>query len=249
MALRVLAILALLCATALAQTPQTPADALRDGNTAAAQGDWKRVNELVAPLLQGQLSTADLAEAHRLAGIAAFFQADRAKAEMHFVEYMKLDLDGRLDPALYPPEVVNFFNDMRQLHDAELRVRRPTKRYWILNLIPPGGQIQNGEKAKAWVIGGLLGAFAITNVTTFLVLRSWCKEVSGSDGSSVTCDQGGDHPASTLKVVNIASGIGLILTYGFGVYDGVKGYRRKESIQPFVAPASGGATVGVFGSF
>ena len=248
MALRALSILVLLCATASAQTP---ADALRDGNTAAAQGDWRRVSELVTPLLQGQLATADLAEAHRLAGIAAYFQGDRGKAEAHFVEYMKLDVDGRLDPALYPPEVVNFFNDMRQLHDAEIRGRRPTKRYWILNLIPPGGQIQNGDKAKAWVIGGLLGAFAITNVTTYLVLRSWCREVSGSEGSSVTCDQGGDHnsSASTLKVVNIASGIGLILTYGFGVYDGVKGYRRKESIQPFVAPASGGATVGVFGSF
>lgn len=249
MALRALAILVLLCATASAQTP---ADALRDGNTAAAQGDWKRVTELVAPLLQGQLSTADLAEAHRLAGIAAFFQADRTKAELHFVEYLKLDLDGRLDPALYPPEVVNFFNDVRALHDAELRRRRPpAKRYWILNLIPPGGQIQNGDKTKAYVIGGLLGALAITNVTTFLVLRSWCKEVSGSNGSSVTCDQGGDHSssASTLKVVNIASGIGLILTYGYGVYDGVKGYRRKESMQPFVAPVSGGATVGVFGSF
>jgi hypothetical protein len=33
------------------------------------------------------------------------------------------------------------------------------------------------------------------------------------------------------------------------VYDGVKGYRRKESMQPYAAPASGGGVVGVFGFF
>ena len=247
--MRALAVLLLLCATASAQTP---ADTLRDGNTAAAQGDWQKVTQLVGPLLQGQLAPADLAEAHRLAGIAAFFQNQRDAAEAHFVDYLRLDLDGRLDPALYPPDVVNFFNDVRSLHDAELRKRRPkARRYWALNLLPPVGQFQNGDKTKAYVIGGLIGAFAITNITSFFVLRSWCTEVSGSNGSSVTCDDGSDHSssASTLRVVNIASGIGLILTYGFGVYDGVKGYRRKESIQPFAAPASGGGVVGVFGSF
>lgn len=250
MAVRILVALLVWAGTAFAQTP---AERLRDGNAAAAQGEWQRVSALVQPLLAGQLSQADLAEAHRLAGLAAFFQNQRDVAEQHFVAYLRIDLDGRLDPALYPPEVVNFFNDVRALHDAELRKRRPkSRRYWLLNLIPPGGQIQNGERTKAYVIGGLLGAFAITNVTTFLVLRSWCTEVSGSNGSSVTCDEGSDHSSSatTLRVVNIASGIGMILTYGYGVYDGVKGYRRTETIQPYVAPAGGGGgVVGVFGAF
>ena len=242
----------LLVVLASAAYAQTPADALRDGNAAAAQGDWQRVSALVDPLLRGQLPPADLAEAHRLAGIAAFFQARRAEAEQHFVAYLRIELDGRLDPALYPPEVVNFFNDVRVRHEAELRKRRPKpKRYWWLNVLPPGGQIQNGDTTKAWIVGGAIGAFAIANVSSYLVLRSWCTEVSGSGGSSVTCDEGKDRSSSaaTLRVVNIASGIGLILAYGYGVYDGVKGYRRKESMQPFVAPASDGAVVGIFGSF
>jgi hypothetical protein len=248
MALR---LLALLLAGGIAYA-QTPADVLRDGNAAAAQGDWQRVSALVDPLLTGQLPPADLAEAYRLAGIAAFFQNRKEQADAYFLDYLRIELDGRLDPALYPPEVVNFFNDVRTRHDAELRKRRPKpRRYWLLNLIPPGGQIQNGDKTKAYIIGGALGVFAITNVTSFFVLRSWCKEVSGSNGSSVTCDDGKDHSssASTLRVVNIASGVGLILTYAYGVYDGVKGYRRKEGPQPFVAPASGGGVVGVFGQF
>jgi hypothetical protein len=249
MTARALLAVVVLCATASAQTP---ADALREGNNAAAAGDWPRVSTLVGPLLRDQLPPADLAEAHRLAGIAAFFLNRRLDAEQHFVTYLRIELDGGLDPALYPPEVVNFFNDVRSRHDSEIRKRRPKpRRYWLLNLVPPGGQIQNGERTKAYVIGGLLGALAITNVTTFFVLRSWCTSVTGTEGSSVTCDDGKDRSstAATLKIINIASGVGLILTYGFGVYDGVKGYRRKESMQPFVAPASGGGVVGVLGSF
>ncbi|HLL20935.1 MAG TPA: hypothetical protein VK427_02340 [Kofleriaceae bacterium] len=246
-------VLALCCATASARTPT---DALRDGNAAAAQGDWPRVTALVEPLLRSQLSSGlgpgDLAEAHRLAGIAAFFQGHQEAAELHFVAYLRIELDGRLDPALYPPDIVNFFNNVRALHDAELRARRPkARRYWLLNLVPPGGQIQNGERTKAYVLGGLLGAFAITNLTTFLVLRSWCTEVQGTGGSSATCDDGKDHSssASTLRVINIASGVGLILTYGYGVYDGVTGYRRRGQAQAFVAPARGGVVVGLAGSF
>jgi hypothetical protein len=49
--------------------------------------------------------------------------------------------------------------------------------------------------------------------------------------------------------VNILSGIGLIATYAFGVYDGVSNYRQQE-IRPFVAGvAGGGGVVGIGGSF
>jgi hypothetical protein len=249
----------------VASGPRAPSDALREANDAAAAGDWARVSALVDPLLdsglgapqRASLPPADLAEAHRLSGIAAFYQQRREAAEAHFLAYLKIDLDGRLDPALYPPEVVGFFDEVRTKHQAELRARRPKpRRYWLLNLIPPGGQIQNRETAKAWVIGSLLGAFAIGNVTTYLVLRSWCTRVSGDRGSSVTCDDGGDggggdhaRSASTLRALNIVSGVGLIAIYVFGVYDGATNYRRQERMQPFVAGVAGGGMIGLAGAF
>jgi hypothetical protein len=235
-----------------ASAPQAPQDSLHEANGAAAAGDWTRVAALVDPLLRGSLSPTDLAEAYRLSGMAAFHLQRRELAEAHFLAYLKIDLDGRLDPALYPPEVVAFFEDVRIKHQAELRARRPKPRtYWLLNLIPPGGQIQNRHRVKAWVIGGLLGAFAAGNVTTYLVLRSWCTRVSGDEGSSVTCDDRGDHAssASTLRGINIATGIGLIVTYAYGVYDGARNYRRQEPMRPFVAGVAGGGLVGIGGSF
>jgi len=238
------------------QAALTPQDALREANDAATAGDWARVGALVGPLVEPRrastLPPADLAEAYRLSGMAAFYGQRRDVAEAHFLAYLKIDLDGRLDPALYPPEVVGFFDEVRTKHQGELRARRPkARRYWLLNLVPPGGQIQNGERGKAWVIGGLIGAFAIGNVTTYLVLHSWCTRVSGDGGSSVTCDEGTDHArsASTLRGINIVTGIGLIATYAYGVYDGARSYRRRETVQPFVAGVSGGGMLGICGAF
>ena len=245
---RACVLVALACG--LAAADPTTSQALREGNTAATAGDWQKVEQLVAPLFALKLAKADLAEAHRLAGIAAFF-LHRADAEAHFLAYMKLDLDGRLDPALYPPDVVAYFGEIHSKHDADLRALRPTqRRSWLLNLIPPGGQIQNGDRVKAYVVGGLIGTMLVTNITSYLVLRSWCSHTQGTGGSAATCDEGGNHyhAASILRPLNIATGVGFILAYAYGVYDGVQGYRRhtEPSVQPFVAPTG---VVGIEGRF
>ncbi len=249
MALRAMVLLALWCGIAVAQPAS---DQLAAASAAAAAGDWPRVDALITPILQDSLGPTHLAEAHRLAGLAAYFQSRLPAAETHFVAYLKLELDARLDPALYPPDVITFFQDVQVRHAAELRARRPKqKRYWLLNLIPPGGQIQNGERTKAIVVGSLVGAFVVANVTTFLVLSKWCRSTNGLGGSSATCDDGKDRSstAAQLRGINIASGIGLIVTYVYGVYDGVSGYRRRSERTPFVIPTSGGGVVGIGGRF
>jgi hypothetical protein len=256
-ALAVIALIALLgplAPVASAQPASTTSAVLRDGNTAASTGDWARVSGLVEPLLHGQLPPADLAEAHRLAGLAAYFQQRTGEADQHFLAYLKLELDARLDPALYPPEVVTFFQDVQTRHAAELRALRPRpRRHFILNLLPPFGQRQNGERTKGYVIAGLLGAFTIGNVTSYLVLRSWCTRVTGSLGESATCDDTKDRSrsANQLRTLNILTGVGLIATYVYGVYDGVAGYRRRsrEHLVPFAAPTTSGGVFGLAGSF
>jgi hypothetical protein len=241
---------------ARAQPGAMTSDILRNGNTAATAGDWQRVAQLVDPLLQRPLVPADLAEAHRLAGIAAFFQQRSDDAERHVLAYLRIDLDGRLDPALYPPDAVAYFNDVASRHAAELRaLRTKPKRSWLLNLIPPGGQLQNGERTKAYVIGGLLGTLLVVNLTTYALLRSWCDHTDGRSGGGLTCTDGGDHTRSAEKIrpYNIASGIGVVVTYAYGVYDGVQGYRqrsREQAIQPFAAISSGTESIfGIAGSF
>jgi hypothetical protein len=253
-----LAVLALLAAPAGAQRDQTTSEMLRAGNAAALAGDWEAVTRLVTPLLQRPLAAADLGEAHRLAGIAAFFQDRRDAAERHFVAYLRIDLDGRLDPALYPPEVVAFCNDVASRHAAELRALRfRPRRSWLLTLVPPFGQFQNGERTKAYVLGGVLGGLLIVNLTTYAYLASWCDHTQGQGGGALTCLDGPNgedrtDEARALRPYNMATGIGALVVYAYGVYDGVKGYRRRSrelALQPFVVTSSGRSMFGVAGSF
>ena len=212
------------------------------------------MSALVDPLLRGQLPPADLAEAHRLAGLAAFFQQRPADAEAHFLAYLRLELDARLDPTLYTPDVVNFFEDVKSRNQAELRARRPKpRRYWLLNLVPPLGQLQNGERTKGIVLGAMLGGFAVGGVSSYLALRSWCTHTSGPSGASYTCDGDGTgkdraRTAGIMRGVAMVSGVGFALTYAYGVYDGASGYRRR-TVTPFIAPGADGGVVGVAGSF
>jgi hypothetical protein len=228
--------------------PATPASALREANDAATQGDWAKVDALVQPLLAQQLDRPDLAEAHRLAGISALFAQRRDLAEVHFLAYMKIEPDGHLDPALYPPEVVSFFADVRARHSAELKALRPKKRYAVLTLLPPFGQFQNGDRTKGWVITGLLGSLAIADVTAFLLRRRWCTHVTAPSGnSSYVCD-GHYDGARTARTIEIATSLGLLITYVYGVYDGVRGYRREtreRALMPYASPSNDGAVVGV----
>lgn len=237
-------------------TPTTPSDALREGNTAATAGDWGAVSRLVDPLLRQQLPPTDLAEAHRLAGLAAYFQGRPAEAEEQFLAYLRLDLDGQLDATLYPTNVIIYFNELRAKYSAELRARRPrTKRYRVLTLVPVWGQIQNGERTKGIVIGGVLAGFAIGNLTSVLLVRRWCSSVTGDEGTSLVCDDAGDRAqtARSLRTVNLVTGVGLILTYGYSVFDAVRGYRRQtreRALQPFVtATQRGDGFIGVAGTF
>jgi hypothetical protein len=250
----VVAALAAWAAVAHAAPAATASDLLRAGNTAALAGDWQRVADVVDPLLEQQLAPADLGEAHRLAGLAAFFLQRTSDAERHLLTYLRIEPDGRLDPALYPPEVVMFFNDITSRHAAELRALRSPRRQrsWWLTLLPPFGQFQNGDRVKGYVLGGALGSALVANLATYAVLRDWCQHVDGPAGGSLICNTGQRPRAARLRPYNVASGIAVIAIYAYGVLDGVRGYRRRSrenAVQPFATISPASSVIGITGTF
>jgi hypothetical protein len=51
-----------------------------------------------------------------------------------------------------------------------------------------------------------------------------------------------------MNGIVIGAGLGLLITYVYGVYDGVRGYRREtreRALMPFASPTNQGALVGV----
>jgi hypothetical protein len=247
--------LVLVASTAHAQPDPDVSVLLRDADEAAIAGDWTRLARAVAPLEHRALELADLAEAHRLAGIAAFFTHHPAASESHFLSYLLIEPDGRIDPALYPPDVLAFFNDVASRHAAELRAQRlRPRRSWWLTLIPPLGQWQNGDHTKVYVLGSMLGVLLAVNLGTYTLLREWCEHTDGPAGGGLNCDDGKNrnHEAAAIQPYNIASGIGFALVYLYGVYDGVRGYRQRSrelSLQPFVTASAEQQIFGLAGRF
>ena len=219
----------LLAPSATAQIDHSPAAILTDAAKALDAGEYQRAADLARGVLaNAQVKPVDRAEAWRLFGLASFFLDRYDEAEAAFLAFLKIEVDGRLDPALVPPEAIGFFEDVRARHAAELRKYRPkpeSKRYWMLNLIPPMGQMQNGQRTKGWFIVGASTVLLATNLTTYGILRSWCDPVSG------VCESGGESradAATTLRAVNLVSGILLAGVLTYSIYDGFRHYRHNR---------------------
>jgi hypothetical protein len=224
---------------------------LRAANAAAQLGDWDQVRAWLAPLSEARLGSSDRAELHRLRGLAGFFAQHLDVAEVELLAYLRLDADAHLDPATVPPEAITFFESVSARHRAELRALHApattAKRSFLLTFVPVAGQLQNGQRRKAWAFGLTLGGLAVANLGTYALLRRWCRS---SDG---TCDSGGvDHTAAArrLLVVNAVSGIGLAVVYAVEVYDAITGYRRERR-RPTVVPVVESGQIGAafVGSF
>jgi hypothetical protein len=234
--------------TAPQSVPPSAAQLLIEAGVAADQGDWPTVIARAAPVARDpRQRTADRAEAHRLLGLAAYAQGRLDDADRELFAYLRLDLDGHLDPHLYPPETVAYFESVRARHAGELRALRPRPaRSVLVNLLPPFGQFQNGHRTKGWVIVAAGGGLLVANLATYALVRSWCDEDDG------TCEVDGTSRrpmAERLLQVNRAAGIAAIAVYAYGVIDGFRHHRRRPALIVAPPPSGEGAVLGVAGRF
>jgi hypothetical protein len=219
---------------------------LRSAGQALLDGEYAKARDLAEPATRAASAPAR-AEAFRVLGLAEFGLGEREGAEAALLAYLKLVPDAHLDPALYPPEMLVFFEDVRARHAGELLIVKPRplkKKTAVLNLVPPFGQIQNGDTGRAWLFGSAELAFLSVNVTTWAMLRSDCAD-------DLTCQH--SDRSRTLRTVNLISGALFLATYAAGVIDGFIGYPTSVEERPaqrlgFV-PVTGGGVATVAGHF
>jgi hypothetical protein len=229
-----------LARTAVASPPPAPpsadpTDVLVEASSALGAGEHERAATLANQVARDgrPIDRKDRAEAWRILGLAQYALGHKTDAEAAFYAYLKLDPDGRLDPALVPPDVLHFFASIERRHKTELDALRPRptrRRSMWLNFVPLGGQWQNGDRTRMWIIGSAGAALLATNIASYVLLRSWC----GPPGDSATCEDGRTDAARRMQVVNIASGVGLAALYTYSVIDGMRGYERwrREEATP-----------------
>jgi hypothetical protein len=181
------------------------------------------------------IDAVDRAQALRVYGIACVLTGRSLAAEAAFTEWLGLDPRARLDPSLVRPEAVAFFEQVRARHrgerERELERRRP--RSALLNLLPPAGQLQNGQRVKFAVL--LAGELALSAVSlaTFVALRSSQRP----DGTFPDYDR-----ALLLRDANwISTGL-LAATVLYGVIDGFVVLRRIRAEIDRGAPGLRAAT-------
>lgn len=163
----------------------TPLEEYQRGKNAFDRGEFGRAVEILAPLLYPEprlQSGQKIVEAHRLLGVAYLFQKQDQEARTEFRKLLQIRPDYRIDPLLSPPEVVDFFNTVRQEHAAELSSleakrasaekrakedcqnsraepvvieKRLRRNSYYVNFIPFGaGQFQNSQRLKGWAFLG-----------------------------------------------------------------------------------------------
>jgi hypothetical protein len=230
--IRLVAVLGLLaCAgPARGQGSPPPADAARQLLQQAIDlyvvGRYREAADRLRPLVETRVLTdrADQAEALRAYGISLFLSGGRAGAERAFRDLLRLEPTARLDPAFVRPEVVGFFEEVRQRHlieQNELIRKRGPKHSAAVNLIPPWGQFRNGQRTKAYVLLGGELLFAATSITTATLLYSWrdsTRQFPGHEGA-----------AEPLAAVNYVSFGLLAALVVYGVIDGLYYYYKPPA--------------------
>jgi len=103
--------------------PPSAADELRRGRNSFDRGEYHRAVEILRPLLYPEIrleSEGQIVQAHRMLGVAELFQGNNDAAAQEFRKLLQMRPDYRCDPLLDPPQVVDFFNGVLRVHEAEL---------------------------------------------------------------------------------------------------------------------------------
>ncbi|WP_373045116.1 hypothetical protein [Vulgatibacter sp.] len=124
--------LLVLLALPLAASADSDAD-LRRAKDYFEYGAYDRARDIVEELLEQNVLASDdqLIEANRVAGLAWFYgdSTERlAKAERYFLQLLSIEPEYRLDPFFTPPAAVQFFEEVKAVHEAQLAPIREQRR-------------------------------------------------------------------------------------------------------------------------
>lgn len=169
-----------------------------------------------------RLERSDRHEALRAYGIACALVQRTTAAEGAFLLLLDVDPQARLDPELVRPEAVALFEDVRlRRQQALVAVYRKARgrRYLVLNLLPPAGQLQNKQYAKAYTVLGLEIGLLGLNLVSGSLLYAWRGDHQDFPGH--------EDSARALRPTNWVSFGALLAVVVYGVVDGfVIGHRR-----------------------
>ena len=170
------------CAVAQVVEPGT----LEEIEAAYRQFEYERAEVLAREALQnyGNFTVGELAEIHTMLGLIAYNRGQQEEARRQFVSALQLVPGMDLDPALVPPKIVSYFENLRAeletgsafASEGALRyvlVRDPRVDAALRSMVLPGwGQFYKGQDERAGLYAGLFGLAAGGALYTHFRMRS-----------------------------------------------------------------------------
>lgn len=163
-------------------------DALRRAENSFLYGEFEAVVSELAPLLLPSPPPADasrLVRGYTLLGVSAQFQGDDDMADAAYLEALRLDPIFRLDPLMFPPDVIERFEQVRERNRDELEalmtpsqlrptiyvVERIEEQPLVVSMMPLGVGFLTTERYAAG-IGYLVTQLATGTTMTGLYLAN-----------------------------------------------------------------------------
>jgi len=137
-----------------------------------AYGDFKEAakqfHSLLYPLVLKDKD--EILKAYQYLGICYYILDQKLAAENEFRAILRTDPHYSLDPLFTPPQIVEFFDELKRAIGMEAQRKRAL---FFLNFVPFGvGQFQNGQKTKGYLLLGVEGTALLTNLVTYYTRKT-----------------------------------------------------------------------------
>lgn len=210
------------------------------------------LNTLLYPITS--LDQYETETAHAYLGVCYFLTEQPGLARTEFITLLKLNPDYRLDPVIFPPKIVDFFNEVRDEVFPEqadngrkgvfANIFQPPKKTLALAFFPFGaGQFQNRETSKGVIFLTTELLLGFTSGYYYFERKGLEKTDGGSTATFGSGEYENPAEAEQMQRIQMITGIAFWSVLVWGIADAVYYYDGEvegtQNIEVGFAPQIG----------
>lgn len=207
-------------------------------------GNYKKTIEILNKIIMDLETETDKITAYELLGACYFFIEDNQKSKDSFINLLGINPEYKIDPLLYPPNLLAFFdkvfkefdeknklikiienkdkkNDVQIIKEEIVLKELEEKHIYIektnyISMFIPFGyaQYRNGDMSKCYMFLTTESVLLITNIASYWMVESFKDENGYFTGENKT-------NAKVYQTIQTFSLIGLIGFFIYGMIDGM----------------------------
>jgi hypothetical protein len=174
-------------------------------------------------------------------GVSAHFVGNLDLAERAFLNLLRLDPSWELDPFVFPPEAISFFDGLKEEHADEFTTEsegdastvfvesRVREQSILVSMLPFGyGLITNGETEWGVFYALTESALLATTVSMF-----WLNRANRVPSESLTTDFGYEDPelARRRQRIQIGTGVAFLALLTTNVIHGALAHDKEKDVR------------------